>query len=96
MAAAFCLYFLTLPNCDFSVLDFYNERELRLQSCPSVPGPANLETSCQGALPRSSSRSLGGPRVDGQEEERPALLDHSLLGADELMRCIIPILHIPP
>ena len=32
--------------------------------------------------------------VDGQQE-RPALLNHHLLGADELTRCMIPVLHVP-
>lgn len=35
MAAAFSLSFLILM-CNFSVSEFYDERELRLQSCPSA------------------------------------------------------------
>lgn len=68
--------------CNFSVSGFYHGRELRLWSCPSLPGPVHLEALCQGASPGVGSKPPGGPHADGQEEERPALLDHNLLGAD--------------
>lgn len=56
-----------------------------MQHPASVPGTCpSLEASF---VPRSLrlgpiAGPAGGPRVDEQEEKRPALSDHNLLGAD--------------
>lgn len=53
--------------------------------------PASVPGTCPSLEASFAPRSLrlgpiagpaGGPRVDEQEEKRPALSDHNLLGAD--------------
>lgn len=57
-----CSFFFSLLHftlmCNFSVSGFYHGRELRLWSCPSLPGPVHLEALCQGASPGAGSRPL--------------------------------------
>lgn len=86
-------FFLTLM-CNFS--DLYNGRELRWQSCPWVPGLANLEASHQGASPRAGGRSLVALVEGQQEEEKPSLSDYNILGADRQTRCRILVLRVQP
>lgn len=57
----------------------------------AIQHPASVPGTCQSLEASFVPRSLrlgpiagppGGPRVDEQEEKRPALSDHNLLGAD--------------
>ena len=89
----FLFLLVSVPYCAISLCLIFYKRRLSLQCWPSNTQSLGLESGapCHGASARPAAVISC---VDGQQE-RPALLDHHLLGADELTRCMIPVLHVP-